>query len=222
MKPVIPRDEAFRRVQAIALLDEGAIGGGMRPFTPPRPQDWHWVNQGDATLDTSHANLALTCPTDNGGGNNQRMLLAGLQGTGEFTVFGFACDMQVGAGGPPQAACGVCFANGITGKIINVTTLQTGNNQVVSIDKYTNPTTYNSSYLGGTIDNFYAGNLTWIKLKQTLTTRQIFKSRDGLYWTKLFEFGVADFDITNLAGIFFNPLASPGTINLVSVDGGVE
>jgi hypothetical protein len=184
-------------------------------MTLPISGNFSWANQGDATLDTTNGAMTITCPTSNGGSDSERQLLATVP-VAPYTVtfafnlcFGTSSSSVVALGGP-------CLKDGSGKTIAYQFRTDSGLNQL-SIDKFTNPTTYaGSSYLATTPFATLTGSVIWARIQDTSVNRIFSVSHDGSHFLQVHSVGNTDYITPTLIGFFGDPYNTPLLISLLS------
>ena len=166
---------------------------------PPLLGDFTWVNQGDATATQGRYGLVMIAPPSSG--DNLRLLMQPVP-TIPYTLTVKMIPHFIGmnfSGG------GIAWRESSTGRIVShqatarITT--SSNDPVWDVIKWTNPSTYNSSYQNRGI---MAGHELWLQVSETSTQRICRISGDGETFITLHTVSRTDFLTADQIGIFVN------------------
>jgi hypothetical protein len=194
------------RITAASNGSGGGGGGASLPswqtYTNPTLQTWTWVNQGSATrVDQSDA-IAIQAPALGGGGDDLKLLVKSTPST-PYAVEAFILPLLT-----PYNYCqvGVCWRESGSGKIITwgFTYGYSGPDDViaVSLTKWTNATTYNSSYLNNKGATWFSPQGVWLRLVDDGTNRTVSVTMDGKNWKQIHSVGRTDYITADQVGFY--------------------
>lgn len=179
-----------------------------------------WVNQGPAGVSTTDGPTVLTTPGN--AGDSLRMRVENVSAEEPTAapyklVVGFMPTLD----STDQTSCGVVFRESGTDKVIYFsikydTTVVSKSDFVISLDKYDNATTYNSTYKVISA-NPLKGSTVWLRVTDTGTDLRWSYSPDGLNFTILDEHPIDDFFTTgpNQIGIAVNSNDAAASASMV-------
>jgi hypothetical protein len=134
-------DATWRKWTGIYQLDE------------PSDSGFAWVNQGSATVTTSSGGIELVTPAPGSAGENVRLRVQDVSFVAPTSPpYIITAGFIPGLFPDNETSCGLVFRESSTGKFIffklkfDTTSAVTKKDLVLAIDKYDNPTTFNSSY----------------------------------------------------------------------------
>lgn len=143
--------------------DNWASFGPFFQLEEPTETGFSWVNQGSATTVTTDGGVVLQTP--GAAGENVRARVISTPGT-PYTVTTSFIPLLFPT---DSTSCGLVFRESATGKMVFFRLLyDTGssiakNDLVLSLDKYTNATTFDSNYKVASASNF-KGPLIWLRI----------------------------------------------------------
>jgi hypothetical protein len=184
--------------------DNGSTWDALGPFwklTPPVSADFAWVNQGTATLSTANGFSYLENLTSNGGAEGLNIRKKSAPAT-PYTVT-MALLPQSAAG---LIQVGMLWRDAGTGKLSTLTVRNESGAFNVLTMKYTNPTTFSAVYTNAP-NNFWAGNLVWMRLSDDGVDRKFQLSRDGYNFQTIQSVTRTDFHTPDEVGFYVNPYA---------------
>ena len=178
---------------------------GARAVTIPVPGDFAWVNQGTATVDSSHGVMTMIAPQ---AVSNYRMRVATAPGATFSATMLFSPLTLVG-----NNRSGVCLRESGTSKIVSMAFGGAGaNNGGIAVDRWTNSTTFSAQVLNATLtyQSLQSAGI-WAKVELDATNIRFYLSTDGYNFTQYYTELKAAFFTTapDQAGIFIAPESTP-------------
>lgn len=178
--------------------------GPIFPFTLPVDGDYAWINQGDASVDTTYGGISLVAP-----GNasiNGRVRKKSKTGSYTITLAFQSCLLF-----SPQRA-GFCWRQSSDGKLIYFCieiNNGAGNGPYrLAVHKFTSATVFSATYTttdgGPTISTCP----TFLQVQDNGTNRICRVSSDGQTWTQVHTVGRTDFLTADEVGFFVDPAAT--------------
>jgi hypothetical protein len=196
--------------------------GQFYEFYQPSQTNFIWINQGSATISTTDGPAILTTPPPGSAGENLRLRVESI--TAEAPT---AAPYKVVIGFMPsldsfdQTSCGIVFRESSTGKIIYFsikydTTAVSKSDLILSLDKYTSPTVFDSNYKILTA-NQLRGSTVWFRITDTGTDLRWSYAPDSLNYTIFDERSRTDFFTTgpNQIGIAVNSNNTSGNAGMI-------
>ncbi len=178
--------------------------GPVFPFTAPVSGDFAWINQGDASIDTTYGGISLVAP-----GNasiNGRIRKKSKTGSYTITIAFQSCLLF-----SPQRA-GFCWRQSSDGKLIYFcieVNNGSGNGPYrLAVHKFSSATAFSATYTttdgGPTISTCP----TFLQVQDNGSSRICRVSSDGQTWTQVHTVGRTDFLTADEVGFFVDPAAT--------------
>jgi hypothetical protein len=198
--------------------DNGSSWGAFGPvyaLTPPVSGNFSWVNQGDATLDTSNGAMTIVCPSSNGSAESHRLRVLSIPSAPYTATFGLMMNFPNPSS--QLVLCGPTLRLSGSGQFITFSFRTDSGDLNFTLDKYTNATTYSgSSYVASAQKlNFLNGSITWLRIQDDNVNRIFSISKDGYHFQQVFSVGRTDFITPDQIGIDLNPYQAPASLALV-------
>lgn len=176
--------------------------GPLFPLTAPVSGDFAWVNQGGATVDTTHGGVILR--TDGSGSTNLRIRKKAAPSTPYTIDLAFIPNFAYQASSSQNV--GFVWRQSSDGKLHAVALGVTNANDITLWStKYTNPTTFSAHYSGFPITAtalFYGGGPIFFRAADNGTNRVFSISANGQTWFQIDSQGSGDFLTANEVGFF--------------------
>jgi hypothetical protein len=190
-------DKVDVTINASALKDEAS-------WTRPVSTDFSWVNQGGASVAYVNDGLVLVAPPTSG--NSLRIQKITLP-SAPYTITARLRLMKINSAG----GGGMCWRQSSDGKLIRVTF----ESNAITIDKFTNETTYSGAGYVSNLGLDANAPMRWIRLKDDNTNRTVSLSADGVNWIVIHSVGRTDYLTADQAG-FFADCGTSGTVNTLN------
>lgn len=167
---------------------EQAYAFGM-PVTVPPVSGWSWDNQGAATIDSSKGYHLLHAPA--GIIRNLRVRYRSAPATPYTITAVFVVEAYAAA--TSFSAVGFGFRQGSSGSLTAIGSFYDGgiHRKEITVDKWTNPTTYNSTYVSG--DHVRDSNILVLQIQDNGSSRIYASSSEGLAFPVLYTVTRTDF-----------------------------
>lgn len=194
-------------------------GIAWRPFGPLFPMTlvdntaYSWVNQGSASVSTTHGSLILSDGAGSGT-DNLRLRVKTIPSAPYTATMAIIPLLPFPSN---FNACGICLRDSGTGKIITFglasDSTQFASGQVLSAIKWNSATSFSGFYtLTPTIAANYAaantlmlGPCLWLQIVDNNTNRLLKISNDGINFQQLHSVSRTDFITPDQIGFFVNP-----------------
>ncbi len=169
--------------------DDGTVWtkwGHFNDFIEPDQSTFSWINQSSATISSTDGPSVLTCPAPGGAGENVNLRVQTTPTPPYTLLAGFVPQIEP----VNNTSCGVVLRESSTGKFIffrllfNTASVITKSDIVFSVDKYTNPTTFNSNY-NLVSAGFLRGFVIWFKIVDDGVNLTWGYSNDGQNYTTI-------------------------------------
>lgn len=170
--------------------------GPIYPFTTPIDGDFTWVNQGGASSSTVNGGIFLRTPVS--ASANYRIKKKAAPAT-PYTITVAIIPSSLGLN---YQQAGILFRQSSDGKFITLGLEYATAGLILAVYKYTNPTTYNSSY---TTRAFSQGQQPiWLRITDNGTNRICYWSMDGQNFFQFHSVGRTDFLTADEVGFYVN------------------
>jgi hypothetical protein len=176
----------------IAILEGGIMAiavpwGPSYPLTLPIDGGFAWVNQGTATLDATKGGIHLAAPVV-GAGNSWRLRVKAAPAP-PYTVTAFIYPHTIGEA---YAQMAIGWRQSSDGKLITFGPRSNFPSDIsrISIEKYTDPTTFSANYLGETRVSYPT---SWLRITDDGTDRKCYWSSNGQFWLLMHTVGRTDY-----------------------------
>lgn len=162
--------------------------GPIFPFTAPVNGDFSWVNQGSASVSTTHSGISLAEPS--GGSGNLKLRVKSAPAT-PYTI-----KAAFQAIGTPNANsyAGLSFRQTSDGKIVSILIAMNSSSATMHLQctKHTDANTFSANYF----DYDWAGfqcPVFWLAIEDDGVDRKTYYSCDGQVWHLVHTVGRTDF-----------------------------
>lgn len=193
----------FLPTDSIYILRDNGVSwdhwiGGIK-VKPPIDGDFAWINQGTATLETSHGFIHLLALAS-GGGQDMKIRKKAAPSTPYTITVGILPNM-------PQlsfSTCGIGWRESSSGKLVTHGLQSQGNDLVITTQKLDSPTSFNSSYT--TAAASYNAQPFFLRITDNGTNRICSFSSDKQHFITYHTVGRTDFITANEVYFFANAL----------------
>lgn len=186
--------------------------GNLFELFEPNETGYSWVNQQTATTVTTQGGVVLKSAAPAGAGDNINLRVKTAPST-PYTVTAAFIPLLYPTN---QTSCGLVFRESGTSRIIffrlmfdNTTTTKT--DLVLSVDKYTNPTTISANYKVASA-NIFKSPLIWLRVADNGTNLTFSYSNNNIDYTSFFSAARNNFFTTgpNQVGYAINSNTTSG------------
>ena len=174
-----------------------ASWGPIFPLTAPVYGDFAWINQGTATATTTQGGIVLYTPAV--AGDQLRILKKAAPAT-PYTITAAVLLHLTNAN---YNTAGICWRQSSDGKAV-VFCSDTTSSFALTINKYTNETTYSAAYVSTHPPRFAMSPILYLRITDNGTNRIISFSWDGINFLTLHTVGRTDFLTADEVGFFVN------------------
>jgi len=173
-----------------------ATASGILPITPIVSGDFSWFNQGGASLEASNGHVALIVPDSSG--DNLRIREKNTPVT-PYTIT-VAFNLLVPA--EDFSSAGLVLRDSVGGGLVTLR-LEFGTTPDVDVSKWTNATTFNSTYAATTTPmNPLSSGLLYLRFTDNGTNRISYMSYDGVNFIQIHSVSRTDFITPDKIGFY--------------------
>lgn len=183
--------------------------GPTWPMADPNLQTFAWANQGTATISSVNGGILLDTPANMGAGIRAQVKAK----SAPYTITAYLQFNTAHVYATADCAMGLCFSDGTLFQICGVYLNGGGAAVQTWVAKFSDASTYNSSYIQTTIGTAPPISVIpalphWWRIADNNTNRIFSFSMDGYKWFVIHTIGRTDYLTATQVGFFVNNLGT--------------
>lgn len=189
--------------------------GPIYPLVAPDPAAFSWVNQGTATLDTTHDGIILAEPTP--GGRNGRLRVKSIP-TAPYTLT-VAFTVLVGLSPGDAVEAGLVLRDSASGNLVYFTEIYLSGAHWLGYYRQSDPSTFVSGTNLGSVAPAVGMSLLWLRIEDDGSSyRTCSYSLNGQTWFQATQQSRTDYITPDQIGFFVdaNSCGQPVALHLLS------